>query len=473
MSVKKLSPTANLLRTSRLFALPPQLDRPNLDVTATSITHSDTSTTPYPTYSALQTTEASLARGDWGLKRPLPLKSTTRTSTPTINIDNVDSIDHITDFGSAADHVMTLRKWQEINVPLSRQVTSKRASMATAPAESVFDSQYDNTEVDDRTSSNRRRERWKYKGPWIAGKSNGEFNHYLEKSVKKKKLDFRRFLGEKLAPIKATERRREAMERGEDLEATVTVTNEELETYIKRLRNDENAMHLLIEEYLDLPRDKSQALGDMESGYDEKGPPTTHPSAGLSYLRTDSFMSNHPEFGPQEHSTTLNARVVAPQRVRGHAKRTALVGVAGVVASDSRITFTAKDQEAGVGSYDPDIEGGAKLWIHPQRAIIDSRGRIELVVDRATANAKNVAIGEHSIDESLQPPPAAIAGAEDRQTPDLASRIPRSRQGYGLEDIGGNRNRAGRAQPFLGVGDSPPDLNALLDLPIRNLEGKS
>lgn len=461
MSVRRLSPTANLLRTSRLFALPPQLDRPNLDLTATSIHYSDTSTTPYPTHAAIQTTESSLARGDWGLKRSLPLKSTTRTSTPAIHIDNIDSIDHITDFGSAADHVITLRKWQELDMPLSRPEKKKRASQALSPAESVFDSRYDNTQIVDRDLLGRQKERWKYKGPWIAGKSDGEFNQYLEKNLRRKKLDFRHFLRGKLALNNAAERRREVMEKGENLEDLGPVSEEDLETYIKRLRNDENALHLLIEEYLDLPRDKSQALGSIESGYDEKGPPTTHPSAGLSYLRTESHMSNHPEFGPQEHNTPLQGRVVAPQKVRGTTQKSALVGVGGVVAADSKITFYASEEAPGVGQYDPDIEGGAKMWVHPKRATIDSRGRIELVVDRADKNSINVAKGLHSEEPESQPPPAAIAGAQDRQTPDLTSRMPRSSHGYGLEGLDG-RNRAGRAQPFVGLNDSQPDLNALL-----------
>lgn len=466
MSVRRLSPTANLLRTSRLFALPPQLDRPNLDLTATSIRYSDTSTTPYPTHAAIQTTESSLARGDWGLKRPLPLKSTTRTSTPTIFIDNVDSIDHITDFGSAANHVITLRKWQELDMPVSRAEKKKRASQLLSPAKSVFDSQYDNTQVDDRNLGGRRKERWKYKGPWIAGKSDGEFNQYLEKSLRRRKLDFRRFLRGKLASINAADRRREAMERGEDLEDLGSVSEEDLEAYIKRLRNDENAMHKFIEEYLDLPRDESQAVGGAESGYDEKGPPTTHPSAGLSYLRTESHMCNHPEFGPQEYKTPLEGRVVAPQKIRGIVQRGALIGLGGVVASDSKITFTASEEPSGVAQYDPDIEGGAKMWVQPRRATVDARGRIELVVDRADKNSINVATGAHSEESQLQPPPAAVAGAQDRETPDLTSRIPRSSQGYGLQDLDGG-SRAGRAQPFLGPGDGEPDLHSLLSEAIK------
>lgn len=108
--------------------LPPPLPRPSSELTATETRDSDTATLPYPTHASIQTTETSLGRGDWGLKRPLPLKSTTGSSTPIIRIDNIDSIDHITDFNSAADHVLTLRKWQELDMPISLVDKKKTAS---------------------------------------------------------------------------------------------------------------------------------------------------------------------------------------------------------------------------------------------------------------------------------------------------------------------------------------------------------
>lgn len=72
MSVARLSPTANLLRNSKLFALPPALSLPPARPTAEPTATSDTATTLYPIKAALETPTSSLHVGDWGLKRALP-----------------------------------------------------------------------------------------------------------------------------------------------------------------------------------------------------------------------------------------------------------------------------------------------------------------------------------------------------------------------------------------------------------------
>ena len=470
MSVKRLSPTANLLRTSRLFSLPPPLPKPRSKLTATETRDSETATLPYPTHASIQTTETSLSKGDWGLKRSLPLKSTTASSTPTVNIDNIDSIDHITDFKSAADHVLTLRKWQELDMPISQMDKKKTASNnSLKPLKSVFESRYDNTELDSGTQSRDpmrepKKERWKYKGPWIAGQTDGEFNVYMEKNIRRRKLEFRGFVREQLATAKAAARRREAIEEGEDGYSTeATIPEEELDRYMKRLRSNEKGIHKLLEDFLDLPRDEVQASeGGEYAEYDEKGPPTMHPSAGLSYLRTASRISNHPEFGPQEFDTPVTGRVIAPQKIQTRLQARALIGVAGVVASDSKMTFNKKGELQGVANFDPDIPGGAKIWVQPRRASINSLGRIELIVDRANKNAVNVAQGLHS--EESKFPEAAVASAQDRATPTLTPsppRISRSKQGYGVEDMG-VQNSNGRATPFDGLNDQQPNFSDLL-----------
>ena len=476
MSVRRLSPTANLLRTSRLFALPPPLSRPSPDISAVSIFDSDTATTPYPTHAAIETTQSSLARGDWGLKRSLPLKSTTKTSTPIIHIENIDSIDHITDFGSAADHAITLRKWQQLDTPLSIPEKRKTASGALPPARSVFDSEFDNTEIINRRSPGTNKQRWKYKGPWLAGKTDGEFNNYMEKKVKRRKLDFRKYLREHLAQQKAAARRRQAVDEGEDLDNLhgddVLVSEEDINTYIRHLRDNEQELHQLVQEYLDLPREEGRSMGGTPSQYDEKGPPTTHPSAGLSYLRTGSHIYNHPELGPQESKAPVRGRVVVPQRTRDRMNPHALIGLAGVVGKDKRVPFFKDvkqgddDGTTGVSHYNPDIPGGAKLWTHPERASIDSHGKIDLVVDRANKNALNVNMGIYT--DEYKPPPAAIAGATDRDAPDLAPSPPRQSArslGYGLEGIeGAKRNE--RITPFLGPEDEAP--NDVLDKLLKS-----
>ncbi len=471
--MRKLSPTANLLRTSRLFSLPPPLPRPAPDLSAILNFDSNTSTTPYPTHAAIETTQASLARGDWGLKRALPLKSTTKTSTPIIHIANVDSIDHITDFGSSADQALTLRKWQQLDLPISIAQERDSTQHRFPVARSVFDSQYDNTDTSDTKSSrSSSRKRWKYKGPWLAGKTNGEFNDYLEKKVKRRKKDFRRYLGKHLSQMRTSARRREAVEKGEGLEELtadeVPVSEEDIDAYARHLRHNEQDLHRLVEEYLDLPRD--QGLGGTSSVSAEKGPPTTHPSAGLSYLRTASHVYNHPELGPQENKAPIQGRVIIPQK-QGKLKMNlrALIGIAGVVGIDNVKTFFTEPSLPGLGHYDPDIPGGGKLWTHPMRANVNSDGRIELYLDRADKNAMNVAMGIHSTEPKL--PTAAITSATDREIPDLAPSRPTDREkgrGYGLEDVAGVQ-KSGRATPLLGPDDEVPD-GAFNDLLRRGIQ---
>ena len=462
MSLRKLSPTANLLRASRLFSLPPPLSRPAPDGSAISVVSSDTATTQYPTHAAIETTQSSLARGDWGLKRALPLKSTTKTSTPIIYIDNIDSIDHITDFGSAADHALTVRKWQQLDMPISLPEKQVRAS-GLLPASSVFDSQYDSTNIRRQNSARGPRERrWKFQGPWLAGKTDGEFDEYLDKKVKKRKSDFRRYLVENLAQKRATSQRREAIERGEDLNelaaASLFISEEDMEAFIRQLRNDEQELHRLIEMFLDLPRAE-----DSSSPYVDRGPPTTHPSGGLSYLRTDAHIVNHPELGPLEFKTPVQGRIVEPQKTRGRKNLQGLIGVAGVVGNDGRKTGVFKDGEIpGMDEFDPDVPGGAKIWTSPKRASIDPRGRIEFTIDRADLVALNIVKGIYTEGPPNRAPSTSNAAAFSRKASNLApsqARNPRVGRGYGLEDAEGTSNSSGRATPFLDHDDEvPPDM---------------
>ena len=464
MSMKRLSPTANILRTSRLFSLPPPLPRPSSDLTASVNFESDTATLPYPTHAAIATTNSSLGRGDWGLKRPLPLKSTTNTSTPIIHIDNVDSIDQITDFSSSADHAITLHKWQEMGTSLS--LPEDKPKIASGQQQryprSVFESQSDNTYQD---ASDPGKQRWKFRGPWLAGKTEGEFRQYMEKDVKPRRLAFRAFLHGRLAGEKAMVQQREATESGGELEGLreIAVSEEDVDAYVRRLRNDEQKLHKLVEEYLDLPSDRDSATPT----YYKKGPPTTHPSAGLSYLRTGSHTYNHPLLGPQEEPAPVLARVIRPQTTTANIKYDkALIGVGGIVAEDDRQSFTR--DSTGVTGYNPDIPGGAKVFIRaPKRASVDSRGRIDIVTRRPRdRTSERIAQSYYSSKNSEMPetPFAAAPTAQSRGVQSLARtkiRSPGGTLGYGLENMDAAKG-SGRASPFLRPEDEMPDLNSLL-----------
>ena len=401
MSPRRLSPAASLLRNSRLFSLPPPLPPPKQAFTETALFTSDTATQPFPRFQAIETTPSSLSRGDWGLKRSLPLKSTTRTSTPTLRISEIDSIDHITDFDSAADHVLTLKKWQEMAIPIQVATPLQRATQVlshhsalepeSSPAESRPISGEPGNGLGTQSTSGSERSyrktmRWKFKGPWLAGQTDGEFQTYLEKQIRKRRPEFLRFLRQSLSSKMVAAQRRDAMNSGElNNEITVEPSDEELQNEIIRIRNDPLLLSKAIWEFLDLPGDSPQ-----DALYQDVGPPATHPSGGLSYLRTASHTPNHPIFGPLATQEPIQARVLETSRWKGITNRTVL-GVGGIVASEDS-SAVSKDlrSEPQWDHFDPDIEGGAKMWIHPQEASFDHQGRIKLKVGQASQDTISV-----------------------------------------------------------------------------------
>ncbi|KPI43794.1 uncharacterized protein AB675_6148 [Cyphellophora attinorum] len=144
MTSARLSPAANLLRNSKLFALPAAVPLPPAKPTSQQISTSDTATTIYPTHAAVYTTSQSLKNGDWGLKRALPGKAFSKTRTPVIRIRNsIDTAEHIADFESAADHVQTLNKWQDTGVMIGNSPMPYKGTYHSA-----FASNVDNTTVD-------------------------------------------------------------------------------------------------------------------------------------------------------------------------------------------------------------------------------------------------------------------------------------------------------------------------------------
>src|SRR5947207_14955187 len=125
---------------------------------------------------AIETPRSSVARGDWGLKRPLPSKSTTTSSSsPVVRVNNLDTFEHITDFESAADHTVTLEKWQELSFPISlTKPPGISVRQGGGHHQSVFESASDNShESTSLESPNPQRQR--FKGPWLAGKTEMQF----------------------------------------------------------------------------------------------------------------------------------------------------------------------------------------------------------------------------------------------------------------------------------------------------------
>ena len=152
LSRQSLSPTSHLLRNSRLFSLPNPLPRPPVSESfGAGITKaSDTATLPYPTHQAIATTKASLARGDWGLKRAIPSRShIVQTSDPVLRVTQLDTIEHVTDFDSAADHVRTRQKWEEMGVPMMKGMSYMRdQEWGNTPPPGAFEVRDDTTSYD-------------------------------------------------------------------------------------------------------------------------------------------------------------------------------------------------------------------------------------------------------------------------------------------------------------------------------------
>jgi Mitochondrial ribosomal protein subunit len=488
-----------LLRSSRVFSIPPPLPKPVGDLSSQAIFTSDTSTLPHPTHQTITTPQSSLAKGDWGFKRPLPLRSTTRTSTPFIRVKAIDTYEHITEFNSSADHALSLQKWQEMGVPLTIPVLSqvKGSYRPSSPRKSVFDSDVDSTTADQSTKEEKR---WKFKGPWLAGQTQGDFNTYVATEVRNRKLEFQDFMRVECAKALTHEAKRIATAAGETEEPPPTieasdVTEEQFTNYVKTLRTERLPLYKLVRSFLDLPpapqnhlsdsvldlltkpihRGKSVMgtdIMDSPSPYAQHGPPKTHPSAGLAYSRSSAHIYNHPVFGPQKSKPPVKGRVVMPRGAATGSFQAAL-GVGGFVAelpnSGFRDDFTRKNfRKASVipGSdrIEPDKAGGSKSYFDPTSARIDPKGRVLLNVELADAEA--VAVLEGTTDQIPQSPPM-LRGSVLRSTgiSSPASGNAASR-GYGL-DYGLSDRGEGPPRPnypaSLSQEDATKALGALLN----------
>lgn len=416
MSSKRLSPTANLLRNSRLFSLPPPLARPANDFLGhvQSNRVSETATLPYPTSQAIMTTPSGLARGDWGMKRSLPLKSTTNTSTPVFRINAVDTREHITDYESASDLTLTLRRIHELNIPVTDQ--QQRGKRGGNGRVSAFEKATDHTDPE-AAQKDPENSRWKFKGPWVAGMTQGDFDAYVEKELKRRKPEFVAYLREHRLQQLRTQKQAAARAEGLDLsEATskISISDEELADYIKELRQDYNLaseLATLITRFLDLPNlptTSGSKFMDLYSA-NSTAPLSTHPSAGLTYLLSDAYLDNHPIYGPQARHSPVEARVLASPRSGMSQLAMGKVGVAGIVADppkhESRQRAVPESKELDELLEGPEARtaendrkgvtiglatpGGNRIWVEPTAMSVDSRGRVQLKM----SNARIVEIG--------------------------------------------------------------------------------
>lgn len=461
MATARLSPAATLLRQSKLFALPPSLVPLTEAVSSQPTGRSDTATLPYPIRAAIETPLNSLNRGDWGLKRPLPLKSTTKTGSPSIRIQGgIDTREHIVDFESAADHALTLRKWQELHLPMSKPTlnTSSRHEIA----KSIFDPSFDNTAISPsptnaaplpegssiaepevsqptyRKPPSATAKRWKHEGPWLAGMSGMEFESYLKEQVRRRKDAFREKVKEHLVADRREKLTRQAMEEGEGVGSTpveVMVTKEEVTDHLRLLRSKPEIFGPMIAEFLDLPEGPSSQGSLMHDLvfpygrntvatplYADVGPPKTHPSGGLSYLKIgpDTYARNDPINGAQTTPAPIQARVLKTRR--GPGGITATIGVAGVVADDS----DPSNRRAGMYTAFRPQPGGRKGLVKLKSAAMNSNGTINLNVasSSSSASSSHYRLAEDDSvvrDEGSAMTAAAVASSANFSMPTLDS----------------------------------------------------
>ncbi|CAK7199727.1 hypothetical protein SEUCBS139899_002410 [Sporothrix eucalyptigena] len=439
---KVVSPGAVLLRTSRFFSLPAELPPPPNLTTPQTTSFSESSTRPYPTMQTIGSPRASRKNGDWGLKRTMPPQANASKNTPFIRIREQDTFEAVTDYAPAADHYITLQKWQALNTPITSPTDAEQRQQL--PGRSVFEESADVVAIDPAKRHTAEDKRWKFQGPWLAGISEGEFQNFLEKKVRTRRSEFREFLRSELAADRNASNATEAIELGSDATKKLKaadITDDDLMEYLRLLRHDRPTLYRLVGKFLDLvpvePSDKvfqnlarsgggflsplTGLSGSSSSGappsltsltspvsagstgnpWAQDGPPITHPSAGLSYLRTAAYLDNHPLYGPQKSHPPLPSRVVQPRTQSG--AWTAKIGVAGFITDNPfgesayvstrhNSSYNSSRAIPALSTIDPAVRGGAKIPVRIASAKINSQGR--LVVTAGEADPEAVLVQE-------------------------------------------------------------------------------
>lgn len=468
MAAARISPAANLLRNSRLFAIPAAVALPAVEPSSEPVSHSDSATTPYPTRAALESPWSSLNQGDWGLKRALPIKTTTKSGTPLVRFQRgIDTPEHVVDFESAADHVLTLRKYQELNLRVTLPAPrTKRAALNGPQRTSAFDAQGDHTTeqpiahhttqswLDEspsqraermpqhlkesilRTQKERNQDdvqstqsqpqsqtlvrseeelrRWRYSGPYLAGLNGLEFDAFLKTITREKKAAFREMIKNDLVERQAAQQRMKALEEGQTdalLQEPFEPTEDDVTSHMRYLRSEPSKFGPLIAKFFDLADgpNPTQMKDPWHYGrhtiaadlYKESGPPRTHPSAGLSYIKLDTSVRNDPATGPRANRAPVAARLLKSRQIE-HNRHIPTVGVAGfVVGQPESIGFQDQDQK-----WQP-VENGPKLVVTPTATTISQAGKVEIQTTK---------MSQWAVDDELPVDPTQKRSTDGAQT---------------------------------------------------------
>jgi len=394
IGTRAVSPGGALLRTSKLFSLPSQLPdasslKPGLNFA------SETQTAPFPTLQSVTAPKTSRARGDWGFKRPLPRRAAADTTTPVVRVKHVDSREHVTDYAQAADHTLSLEKFREMNLPIT--MPEAKSDMS---GRSVFEDYADFTAIAPGKRTAFKSVRWRFQGPWLAGMSSGAFQKYLKSDVRLRRQEFRQYVKQHLAGEENERAESKALESGEtppELTAA-DITDEQVFQYLRKLRHSDRraTLYNLVGDFLDLApiqapvemhttEDVRRVLNHTANPYARDGPPMTHPSAGISYLRTDAYLDNHPVYGPQQAHAPVAGRVVVP---RG--QTFTKVGVGGFIAEGpggDNVHNVKGGRSQKAEMFDPALVGGLKQYVHPARANILPKGEVRVTLEVANKEA--------------------------------------------------------------------------------------
>lgn len=435
------SPGGALLRSSRLFSIPKPL--PEAQSTRINLGEhkSDTMTRPYPQYQAITSPMSSREKGDWGFKRPFPLKSTMTTSTPLIRVKQVDSTEDITDFASAADLTLSLEKFQELRLaPSLPDASTDQFAIRTTNTVSkgVFEEDMDITDPQALPPAHKR---WNFEGPWLARLDEGSFTTYLNKKVRPKRAEFRALLKDRMADKINEARTTKAQELGEEPPARIEakdIPETDFTEFLRTMRHDRATLYSLVSDFLDfapldIPVGIWQSMNHVKSPYGRTGPPATHPSAGIGYLRTNSVMENHPVYGPQNHRAPFRSRILSPRQGAFAPK----LGVGGFVVdvpvgSDTAFNVRHRSRYGksvvdGITHLDTSSYGGAKAPVRPHKASIDPSGKVIIQVQEADPVANLIA-------EETRNPRGQVYNTKDKKPEQQARRPQRDDRRRGPTD---------------------------------------
>jgi hypothetical protein len=179
------------------------------------------------------------------------------------------------------------------------------------------------------------------------------------------------------------------------------VNGKEFESYLQYLRKDitlGSQLNGYIREFLDMPpiqrqgsKDRGTAFTVEESAFTL----TTHPSAGLSYLRTNNILRNHPILGPQRSDPPVKARVIAPLTDK------MLYGLAGFVGEGDQGRL-----EMGF-----DKTGGTKVDRDISKVYVNGEGSIN-IIHRSRRDREAGEIRDGKLEPSMEEQVAKAKGSE-------------------------------------------------------------